>query len=147
MWDTSLTPALYGGASHLVAPTKLFASLCISMFQGYWYVIWGIFPFVQVGGCFPSIEVLGGISTCDVHMLILVHFVVHYVSCFYYGYDYSSSYGDIFWPVISFISDCGTFPDGVSSKLGSVWDGSTTTFDAKRLWRCYWLCLCATDVH
>ena len=35
----------------------------------------------------------------------------------------------------------------VSSKLGSVWSGSTTTLYAERLWRCYWLCLCATAAN
>ena len=62
-------------------------------------------------------------------------FVVHYVSHFYYGSDYYySSYSGIFWPVFSVISDSGSFPDRVSSKLGSAWYGSTTTLDAKRLW-------------
>ena len=53
---------------------------------------------------------------------------MHYVSCFYYGSDYySSSYSGIFWPVISDVSHSGSFPDRVSSKLGSAWHGSTTT--------------------
>ena len=70
---------------------------------------------------------------------------MHYVSCFYYSYNYySSSYGGIFWPVISLIGDSGFFPDRVSSKLGSAWSCLTTTPDAKRLWRCYWLSFCAT---
>ena len=82
-------------------------------------------------------------------MLILVYiFVVHYVSHFYYGSDYYySSYSGIFWPVISVISDSGSFPDRVSSELGSAWSGSTTTLDAKRLWRCYWLSFCATAAN
>ena len=126
--------------------TKLLTSLCISRFHGYWYVIWGFFPSVGIwGGCSPSIGVLGAsaheMSICS----FLYIFVVHYASHFYYGYNYySSSYGGIFWPVFGFISNCGSFPDRVSSKLGSVWSGLTTTLDAKRLWRCYWLCLCAT---
>ena len=123
-------------------PTKLLTSLSISRFQGYWYVIWGFSPSVGVWGCSLSIGGAGGISTWDVHMLILV---VCYVSHFYYGYDYySSSYHGIFWPVFGFISDHGSFPDRVSSKLGSVGSGSTTTLDAERLGRCYWHCLCAT---
>ena len=66
--------------------------------------------------------------------------VVHYVSRFYYGSDYySSGYSGIFWPVINVVSHSGSFPDRVSSKLGSAWHGSTTTLDAKRLWRCSWL--------
>ena len=81
-------------------------------------------------------------------MLILVHFVDLYVSHFYYGYDYySSSYGGIFWLVIGLISDHGSFPDGLSSNMGSAWSGSTTTLDAERLRRCYWLCLCATAAN
>ena len=61
-------------------------------------------------------------------------FVVHYVSHFDYGSNYYySSYSGIFWPVFHVISDSGSFPDRVSSKLGSPWHGSTTTLDAKRL--------------
>ena len=72
-------------------------------------------------------------------------FVVHYVSHFDYSTDYySSSYSGIFWPVFCIISDSGSFPDRVSSKLGSAWHGSTTTLDAERLWRCSWLSFCAT---
>ena len=60
---------------------------------------------------------------------------------------YSSSYSGIFWPVISLLSDSGSFPDRVSSKLGSAWSGSTTTFDAERLKRCCWLSFCATAAN
>ena len=67
-------------------------------------------------------------------------FVVHYVSCFDYGSDYySSNYSGIFWPFFCVISDSSSFPDRVSSKLGSAWHGSTTNLDAKRLWRYSWL--------
>ena len=101
------------------------------------------FPSVEGFGVFPIS--LGGLGHqhLNVHMLILVYiFVVHYVSHFYYSSDYySSSYSGIFWPVIS---DSGSFPDRVSSELGSAWSGSTTTLDAERLWRCYWLSFCAT---
>ena len=83
------------------------------------------------------------------HMLILApFFVVHYVSHFDYGSDYySSSYSGIFWLVFCVISDSGSFPDRVSSKLGSAWHGSTTTLDAERLWRCSWLSYCATAAN
>ena len=75
-------------------------------------------------------------------------FIVHYVSRFDYGSNYySSSYGGIFWPVISVISDSGSFPDRVSSKIGSAWHGSTTILDAERLWRCSWLSFCATAAN
>ena len=127
-------------------PTHLLASLCISMFQGYLYVIWEFFPYAGVwGGVPPSVGGFGasahGVSLC----FFLYILVVHYVSHFYYGCDcYSSSYGGVFWAVIGFISDCGSFPDGASCNNGSVWSGSTTTLGAKRLWRCYWSCLCAT---
>ena len=50
-----LTPPLYGGASPYVYPTHSLASLCISMFWGYLYVIWGIFPYVGDLGVFPNL--------------------------------------------------------------------------------------------
>ena len=121
--------------------TQLLASLCISMFQGYPYVMWLFFPSVRGFGDVPPIS--RGFWGAHQHLYI---FVVHYVSCFYYGYNYSS-YGGIFWPVISVISDSGSFPNRVSSKLGSVWSGSTTTLDAEKLWRCYWLSFCATAAN
>ena len=129
---------LYGGASlHWHPQTELLASLCIGMFQGYKYVMWTFsLLFEGFGVLTPSVGgVLGVHLHLNVHMLILVYIsVVHYVSHFYYGSDYcSSSYSGIFWPVIS---DSGSFPDRVSSELGSAWSSSTTTLDAKRLWRC-----------
>ena len=146
MWNTSLTPPPIWGASPSGAPPhKVVDFPCISRFQGYWYVIWGFFLLWGLRGVPHLLGVLGasahGMSIC----LFLYIFVVHYVSCFYYGYDYySSSYSGIFWPVFGFISDHGSFPDRVSSKLGSAWSGSTATLDAERLWRHYWLCLCTT---
>ena len=104
------------------------------------------FPFCwRVWGCFPSVGGWGAsaheMSICS----FLYSFVVHYVSRFNYGSNYySSCYGSIFWPVFCVISDSGSFPDRVSSKLGSAWHGSTTTLDAERLWRCSWLSFCAT---
>ena len=109
-------------------------------------------------GHFPSVEgfwgvppSVGGLGASALEMSIcsfLYIFVVHYVSCFDYGSDYySSSYSGIFWPVISIISDSGSFPDRVSSKLGSAWHGSTTTLDAERLLRCSWLSFCATAAN
>ena len=104
-------------------------------------------------GHFPSVEGFGGISPSvgEHHYLRCPYahsctfFVVCYVSHFDYGsYYYSSSYSGIFWPVFCVISDSGSFPDRVSSKLGSAWHGSTTTLDAKRHWRCSWLSFCAT---
>ena len=110
-------------------------------------------------GIFPSVEGFGGVpgsvppsvERFRGHQHVrcpCVHsgtfFLVHYVSHFYYSSNYySSSYSGIFWPVISVISHSGSFPDRVSSKLGSVWCGSTTTLDAERLWRCSWLSFCA----
>ena len=94
----------------------------------------GVFPH-QLGA--SALEM----SICS----FLYSFVVHYVLYFNYGSNYySSSYSGIFWPVFHIISDSGSFPDRVSSKLGSAWHGSTTTLDAKRLWRCSWLSFCAT---
>ena len=112
--------------------------------------MWAFFP--SVGGLGVPLSV-GGFWGVHQHLWCpyahsCTFFIVHYVSCFYYGYDYSSSsYGGIFWPVIGLISDSGSFCHRVSSKLGSAWSGSTTTLDAKRLWRCYWLSFCATAAN
>ena len=100
----------------------------------------------RVWGCFP--HQLGGLGyqhlRCP-YAHSCTFFVVHYVSCFNYGSDYySSSYSGIFWPVFCVINDSGSFPDRVSSKLGSAWCGSTTTLDAERLCRWSWLSFCAT---
>ena len=129
---------LYGGAFPSVAPPLSCWLPCASVVLGILVCHMGIFSFLWGWG----VSHLLVAQRASVHVmsicLFLYIFVVHYVSHFYYGYDYySSSYGGIFWPVISFISDCGSFPDGVSSKLGSAWSGSTTTLDAQRLWRCY----------
>ena len=86
-------------------------------------------------GHFPSVEGFGGVSPISwghQHLRCpyahsCTFFVVHYVSCFDYSSNYySSSYSGIFWPVFCVISDSGSFPDRVSSKLGSAWHGSTT---------------------
>ena len=134
------TSPCMGVSPLMFIPTHPLASLCIGMFWGYLYVIWGIFPLCWgFWGCSPVFWGFGGIS------LFLYILVVHYVSHFYYGYDYySSSYGGVFWAVIHFISDCGSFPDWAFYNIESVWNGSTSTLDARRIWRCYWPCLCAT---
>ena len=112
--------------------------------QGYWYLMWA-FPLLLKGlGVFPPSlgEVWGAhqLFSCP-HAHSCTFFVVHYVSHFDHGSNYySSSYSGIFWPVISVISDSGSFPDRVSNK---PWHGSTTTLDAERLWRCSWLHFCA----
>ena len=63
-----------------------------------------------------------GVSMCLFFYILVAHCVSH----FYYGYDYySSSYGGVFWAVICFIIDHGSFPDGASCNIGSVWSGST----------------------
>ena len=102
---------------YVLPPTHWLASLCIILFWGYLHVIWGIFPLCwRFGGVPPSVGGFGGISTWGVHMLFLyILLVVNYVSHFYYSYDYySSSYDGVFWIVICFISDHGSFPDGAS---------------------------------
>ena len=100
----------------------------------------------RVLGCFlPSVGGLGHQHLRYPYAHSCTFFVVHYVSHFYYSSDYySSSYSGIFWPVFYVISDSGSFPDRISSQLGSAWCASTTTLDAKRLWRCSWLSFCAT---
>ena len=121
-------------------------------FPVHWYVSGisvcyvGISLLLKGLGVFPPS--VGGLGASAPEMPIcsfLYLFVVHYVSCFDYGSDYySSSYSGVFWPVFCVISDSGSFPDRVSSKLGSAWHVSTTTLDAERLWRCSWLHFCAT---
>ena len=76
MLDTSLThPPVWGASPSVCTPTPFFASLCISMFWGYQYVIWGFFPSVRgLEGVLPSVGGSGGISTWGAHVLILVHF-------------------------------------------------------------------------
>ena len=107
------------------------------MFQGYLYVMWAFPLLLGIWGCSPLVGGSGGgtsVLVVSIYSFLNI-FVVHYVSCFYYGYDYySSSYGGIFWAVISFISGSGSFPHRFSSKLGLAWSVSTTTLDAERLW-------------
>ena len=146
-WDTSLTPPLFGGASpSLTPPHSVVGSLCIGMFQGYQYVMWAFSLLLKGVRVFS--HQMGGLGASALEMSIcsfLYIFLVHYVSHFDYSSDYHSfGYSGIFWPVIS---DRGSFPDRVSSKLGSAWHGSTTTLDAKRLWRCSWLSFCATAAN
>ena len=103
--------------------------------------VWGCLPFRLhphsfIG--FPVHHYVLGISACDMGNISLVLWVWgcspicwgfwglyilvdHYVSHFYYGYDYYySSYGGVFLAVICFISDCGSFPDGAFCNIGSV---------------------------
>ena len=121
-WDTSLTSPLFGGASFNYTPTLS------CWFPVHWYVSGisvcyvGISLLLKVWGCFPiSWGVWGHQHLRCPYAHSCTFFVVHYVSHFDYGSDYySSSYGGIFWPVFSVISDSGSFPDKVSSKLGSA---------------------------
>ena len=104
-------------------PHSIVTSLCIGMFLGYQYVMWAFYLLLRVWGVPPSGGRFWGASVLEMSIcLFLFIFVVHYVLHFYYGFDYySSSYSGIFWPVITVISDSGSFPDRVSSKLGSAW--------------------------
>ena len=112
--------------------------------------VWGCLPFITTSTLshwFPVHQYVSGISVCYVgisllsgrvwgcfpHQLgvvvsalemficsFLYLFVVHYVSYFDYGSDYSSSsYSGIFWPIFRVISDSGSFPDRVSSYFSS----------------------------
>ena len=139
-----ITPVL--GCLPLITPLTL-----SHWFPVHWYVSRDI---SMLCGHFPSVEVFGGVSPISwgvgasaLEMSIcsfLYLFLVHYVSHFDYGSDYYCSYSGIFWPVFHVISDSGSFPDRVSSKLGSAWHSSTTTLNAERLWWCSWLSFCAT---
>ena len=133
-------PPLYYTPTLLFVPCALVCFRDISMLCGH-------FPSVRKGlGVFPpSVGVWGHQHLRCPYAHSCTFFVVNYVSHFNYGSNYySSSYSGIFWPVFHVVSDSGSFPDRVSSKLGSAWHGSTTTLDAKRLWRCSWLSFCAT---
>ena len=135
-------PLNYTPHTQSLVPCALVCFRDISMLCGH-------FPYVEGFGGFP--HQLGGWEhqhlRCP-YAHSCTFFVVLYVSCFNYSSNYySSSYCGIFWSVFHVISDRqGSFPDRVSSKLGSTWHGSTTTLDAERLWRCSWLSFCATAV-
>ena len=136
------TTPIWGCLPLNYTPHTLLLVPCALLFSGISVSYVGLSPSIEgFWGCSPiTWGGLGGtsalqLSTCS----FLYFFVVHYVSCFDQGSNYySSSYSGIFWPVISV---SGSFPDRVSSK---PWCGSTTTLDAKELWRCSWLRFCAT---
>ena len=71
---------------------------------------------------FPNLLGFLGASAHGVSICFFLHIlIVHYVSHFYYGYDYySSNYGSVFWAVICFISYHSSFSDGASCNIGSV---------------------------
>ena len=94
-WAPPLHLPLYKGASPSVyMPTHSLASLCISMFGGYLYVIWGILPLCW--GCSPICWGFGA-SPCGVSICLTLYIpVVHYASHFYYSYHhYFSSYSGV----------------------------------------------------
>ena len=120
---------------------------CALLFSGILVSSVGLSPSIEgFGGDPPSLGGLGGtsalqLSTCS----FLYFFVVHYVSRFDHNSKYySSSYSGIFWPVLSVISVSGSFTDRISSE---PWCGSTTTLDAKGLWRCSLLRFCAAAAN
>ena len=125
------------GASPSVAPPHSVVGFPVHQYVlGNIYIMWVFSP--SVGGLGVFHHHLGVLGITPVLMMsicsFLYIFVVHYVLFFYCSYDYySSGYGGIFLPVISLISDSGSFLDGVSSKLGSAWSGSSTTLEAERL--------------
>ena len=129
------TTLVWGSLPFICTPYTQLLVPCASVCFGDINMLCGHFPFCWGLGGVPPIS-LGVLGASALEMFIcsfLYIFVVHYVSHFYYGSNYySSSYSGIFWPVISLISDSGSFPDRVSSKLGSAWSGSTTTLDAER---------------
>ena len=73
MLDTSLTSPVWGCLPLYLPCTHSLASLCIGMFWGHLYVIWGIFPVCWGFGGDPIYWDFGGISTWNDHVLMLVH--------------------------------------------------------------------------
>ena len=121
MLDTS--PCMQVPPICLTPPLIGWLSLCICMFLGISACDTGNIPLMLgVWGVPPKDGGLGGdqhhwVSIC----FILYLLVVHYASHIYHSYDYySSGYSGVFWALICFISDCGSFPDGVSYNIGSV---------------------------
>ena len=100
--------------NQLLVPCALVCFMDICMSCGHFPFCWGF------GGVPPSFGGFWGTSALVMSICSFLYiFVVNFVSLFSYGYDYySSSYGSIFRPVISLISDSGSFPHRVSSKLG-----------------------------
>ena len=137
----SLTSPLCGGTSPLLHPYTQSLVPCALVCLRDISMLCGHFPSVEgFGGVSPSVGGWGHQHLRCPYAHSCTFFIVHYVSCFDHGSNYYSfSYSGIFWPVISVISDSGSFPDRVCSK-----HDSTTTLDAKRLWRCSWLSFCAT---
>ena len=128
--NASLTPPLFGGASPLITSPTL-----SHWFPVHWYVSGisvcyvGISLLLKGLGLFPPS--VGGFRghqhlrcpyaySCTFFVVLMSH-VLTMAST-----TTSSGYGGIFWLVFSVISDSGSFPDRVSSKLGSAWHGSTT---------------------
>ena len=146
-WDTPpyITPVWgcfpfnYTPNTQLLVPCALVCFRDISMLCGH-------FPSVEgFGGVFPISWGASALEMSYAHSFTFL--VVHYVSCFDYSSNYySSSYSGI-WLVFHVIIDSGSFPDRVCSKRGSAWHGSTTSLDAKRLWRCSWLSFCTTAAN
>ena len=101
---------------NLHPPHFIVGSLCM-LFSRISVSYVGFFPSIEgFGGVPPSLwEVWGAhqLFSCP-HAHSCTFFVVHYVSHFDHGSNYYySSYSGIFWPVISVISDSGSFPDRV----------------------------------
>ena len=149
-WDTSLTPTLFGVPPLQFHPhTQSLVPYALVCFRDI-NMLCGHFPSVEGFGGVLLISWggLGGISTWGVHMLILVHFCS--ALCLMFWLWLWLLLLPLQWYLLAFfcvISDSGSFPDRVSSKLGSAWHGSTTTLDAERLWRCFWLSFCATAAN
>ena len=117
MLDTSLYLSLYGVPPLMFTPHSFIGFPVHQTVLGISVCDMGeYFPYVGDLGGIPHLLRVLGASAHVVSMCIFLYILlVHYVSHFYYGYDYySSNYGGVFWAVICFISDCGSFPDGAS---------------------------------
>ena len=96
---------LYGGASLRFPPPLIYWLPCASVCFGDICMSYGDFSLILGFGGVPHLLGFWGASAHRVSICLFLYILVlHYVPCFYCGYDcYSSSYGGVFWAVIGFI--------------------------------------------
>ena len=143
---SSLTPPLFGGASPLLHPPHfIVGSLCIAILRDIG-ILCGHFPSIEgFGGVPPSLwEVWGAhkffwLSMCS----FLYFFVVYYVSRF----DHSSKL--LLLQLQWYLPDCHQCSVAPSLTWFPVSHGMVPPppLILKGLWRCSWLCFCATATN